>query len=191
MVTTTLRTIGFDEALQHLDDGAALIDLRDAPAYLDVHIPGSLDLVYEFGPGMAGRARDCIPLSVPLVLIRSEDVNMLHSAASLRGKGFNVLGQVGNALNRWSEGGRRLASSEFLDAPVPPDGRLIDVEDPGRRAHEGAESIPIEELWDRSGELKGEGVVTVLCGRGVRAALAVGMLERIGVPEVRLWRNPA
>src|SRR5688500_8840487 len=108
MVTTTLRTIPFDEAVDRVDRGAAFVDLRDAPSYLDGHVPGSLGLVYEFGPGMAGRARDCIPLSVPLVLIRTEGVNMLHSAASLRGKGFNVLGEVENALNLWSGRGGSL-----------------------------------------------------------------------------------
>jgi hypothetical protein len=29
----------------------------------------------------------------------------------------------------------------------------------------------------------------VLCGRAVRAALAIGMLEQAGVKSVRLWRN--
>ena len=73
MTQSTLRTLELDEALAHADQGALWIDLRTLPAYLEVHVPTSLALGYEFGPGMAGRARDCLPLSAPLVLMRSAE----------------------------------------------------------------------------------------------------------------------
>lgn len=188
MVQSTLREIGFDEALAHVDRGASLIDLRELDAYLEVHLPGSIGLGYEFGPGMAGRARDCLPLSVPLVLMRSDNANMLHAAASLRGKGFNVIGEVDNALNLWANGHGKLATTDLSEGPVPPTQPVLDVGDAGRRPYSDSLQVPIETLWDRTGELRGEAVVTVLCGRGLRAALALGMLERVGV-DTRLWRN--
>lgn len=184
-----MRKLSFEEALDRVDAGAAFVDLRDVPSYLDVHLPGSLALVYEFGPGMAGRARDCIPLSVPLVLISDEKVNMLHAAASLRGKGFNVVGEVGDALNLWSQNGGKLASTPSDQGPKAPAGTILDVSDPGRRKHEGTVDVPIEHLWKRRHELDGEKEVTILCGKGVRAGLAVGMLEQIGIDGLRLWRN--
>lgn len=189
MALSTIRTISFDEALAQVKEGAAFVDLRPASAFLDVHIPGSISLVYEFGPGMAGRARDCIPLSVPLVLIRSDDANMLHAAASLRGKGFNVVGEVDDALNLWANTQGKLASTDLAEGPVPPTSQpVLDVGDHGRRRYESAIDLPLERLWGRSGELRGEKSITILAGKGLRAGLAIGILERVGV-EPRLWRN--
>jgi rhodanese-related sulfurtransferase len=189
MALTTLKKIDADEAFERVDAGATFIDLRGVPSYLDVHIPGSIALVYEFGPGMAGRARDCIPLSVPLVLIHDEQVNMLHAAASLRGKGFDVVGELDNALNLWADARGQLASTESSQGPRPPEGTIIDVSDPGRRKHDGAIELPIDGLWARREEFTDARELTVLCGRAVRAALAVGILEQAGVKNVRLWRN--
>lgn len=188
MTQTTLRNMSFEEAVQSVKEGAALIDLRDVASYLDVHVPGSIALVYEFGPGMAGRARDCIPLSVPLVLMTSDAANMLHAAASLRGKGFDVRGEVENALNLWGRTQGGLASTDLVERPVPPSAPVLDVGDFGRRRYDDALEVPIEQLWTRAEELRGENNITILCGRGVRAALAIGILERVGIAP-RLWRN--
>ena len=188
MAQTTLQTITLDDALAQVDRGALLVDLRMAPEYLEVHIPGSIGLVYEFGPGMSGRARDCIPLHIPLILLASDNANMHHAAASLRGKGFSVVGEVEGALNLWADGHGKLESTDLTEGPVPPSEPVLDVGDFGRRRHENSLDIPIEVLWSRMEELRGERSVTVLCGKGLRAALAVGILERVDV-GVRLWRN--
>lgn len=188
MAQTTLQEIGFDDALAQVERGAALIDLRILDAYLEVHVPASIGLSYEFGPGMAGRARDCIPLSVPLILMESDNANMLHAAASLRGKGFDVVGEVRDGLNLWANGHGKLASTDLKEGPVPPTHPVLDVGDFGRRAFADAVEIPVEVLWPRVDEFRSEALVSILCGRGLRAALAVGMLERVGV-DSRLWRN--
>ncbi len=94
MPTTTLRELDVDDARAYVDGGAALVDLRPVDDFLDVHVRGSLPLVYEFGPGMASRARDCLPLDLPLILLGTHDADVDNAAASLRGKGFAVLGTV-------------------------------------------------------------------------------------------------
>ena len=190
MVQSTLRTIELDDALAQAERGALWVDLRTLPQYLEVHVPKSMGLVYEFGPGMAGRARDCLPLSAPLILMHSENANMLHAAASLRGKGFNVVGEVEDAVNGWARAHERgkLVSTDMSEGPVPPFQPVLDVGDSGRRRYSDSVAIPIEHLWERVDEMKRESVVSVLSGRGMRAALAVGMLERVGVNS-RLWRN--
>ena len=186
MVQTTLRDLTVDEAVAAGKRGAALVDLRDLSDYLDGHIRGSVGLVYEFGPGMAGRARDCIPLSVPLVLMDSPNANLMHAAASLRGKGFSVLGKIDDALNRWSD---RLTSTDVLTGPDIPHGAVLDVADPGRLPYTDALFVPMERMWARAAEFEGETSITVLCGAGARAALAVGVLERAGVSQIKLWRH--
>lgn len=185
MRTATIRTLEFNEALKHVRANAVFVDLRDVDTYLDVHIPGSLELLYEFGPGMAARARDCIPLEVPLILLDLGVGDLPHAAASLKGKGFEVLGKVDDGINRWASARGNLASTEILEQTTGIS--VLDVGDPGVTV-EGADlTIPIEKLWMRAREVIGRGRVVVAAGYGVRAALAVGILERIGV-EVAFWR---
>ena len=180
----TLKELSFEAAVAQVDGGGAFVDLRDVDSYLDVHIRGSISLLYEQGPGMASRARDCIPLEVPLVLTDTAAADLAHAAASLRGKGFNVVGVLPDAINVWARRKEAPASTEVLQGAPGHPGVVVDVGDPGAAAHPGAVRIPIERLWARIDEVRDEERVVVLAGRGVRAALAVGILERAGVPEV-------
>lgn len=163
------------------------MDLRPVDDFLDVHIRGSLPLVYEFGPGMANRARDCLPLDVPMILLGTHEADMNHAAASLRGKGFEVVGSVRDGLDRWSRDQSRPVSTEILDR-VPDNGMILDVGDPGAGRVESATRIPAENLWVQVDELDRSSPVTVLAGFGVRAALAVGILEHKGLRDVSLYR---
>ena len=185
---TILRDLEFDEAVAVVEAGAAFADLRPSAEYLNVHIPGSLALVYEYGPGMAARARDCLPLSLPLVLLGGQETNMPNAAAALRGKGFTVLGHAVDGINAWAEAGRALASAEVVSAARPPEGVLLDVGDPGAAPVEAAVRIPVERLWGRVDELDRGAPMVVVAGYGVRAGLAVGMLERAGHDTVVLWK---
>jgi rhodanese-related sulfurtransferase len=187
---TTLKVLPFDEALEAVDRRAAFVDLRSAEAYLEVHIPGSLCLLYEHGPGLASRARDCLPLDLPLVLVDAEDLDMDHAAASLRGKGFTVLGRVDDAINRWADSRGVPATTEIVQGTLAGEGTVLDVCDPQAPYAEEAVRIPIDQLWHRIDELEGATRVAVTSGYGIRAALAVGILERAGVDEIMLWRGP-
>ncbi len=184
---STLKPLPFVEAMRHVNEGAAFVDLRDVRSYLDVHIPGSLSLLYETGPGFQSRARDCIPLEVPLVLIAEHGVEMVNAASSLRGRGFSVIGSVDNAINEWSQRNGAPASTETYRGPLPRHSLVLNVSDPGVVGAEQATRIPLEELWGRAHEIAAEPRVVVASGYGVRAALAVGILERAGVKETIVW----
>ena len=190
---TTLRELDFDDALAYVEGGASFIDLRPIDDYLDVHVPGSLALLYESGPGMAARARDCLPLELPLVLLDLGHGDIEHAAASLRGKGFSVLGRVTNGINQWARRRGAPASTEVVTGnrggrtgtePLT----ILDVADPGAGKVQDATFIPIEKLWSRLSEFAGRSSVVVASGYGVRAALAVGMLERARVKHVIFWK---
>ncbi len=187
-VTTTLKYIGIDEAAAVVDSGGAFVDLRPTASYLELHIPGSIALLYEFGPGMATRARDCLPLDLPLVLMDLGVGEVVHAAASLRGKGFAVVGAVEDAINEWIGRGKRTASTEVLRSGEPPVGTLLDVGDPGATSVEGAQRIPVEVLWQRVHDVRGSRI-NVIAGYGVRAALAVGILERAGHHDISFWES--
>jgi rhodanese-related sulfurtransferase len=188
-VTTMLRTLDFNDALAAVDSGSAFVDLRPVQAYLDVHVPGSLELLYEFGPGFAGRARDCLPLDLPLILLDLGHGNLENAAAALRGKGFTVLGAVADGVNQWASHRGAPVSTEVIEGDRASGGIAIDVGDPGTGRCEGARKIPLENLWRQAPDLQGAERVVVVAGWGVRAALAVGILERWGVAEVAFWRQ--
>ena len=186
--TSTLRTLDFDEADALVSSGACYLDIRDVSSYLEVHIPGSLGVLYEFGPGFNSRARDCIPLEVPLVLLDLRAGNAIHAAASLRGKGFDVAGKLEDGINRWAAAKGSPASTETIGER--PDGAtILDVNDPGVADLASDVAIPIDQLWARVDEVPGDRVA-IAAGFGVRAALAVGMLERAG-KEVLFWKTRA
>jgi rhodanese-related sulfurtransferase len=189
LVTATLRELDAAQAAAHVDEGAAWVDLRSTDDYLDVHIPGSLSLVFEWGPGMATRARDCLPLSLPVVILQTPGVDTLHAANSLRGKGFTVLGTVHDGINAWAERNGTPASTDVYDRDDAPSGTIIDVHDPGVQRVDGALDIPADRLWRRIDEVPDDKRAVVVGGYGVRAGLAVGILERAGLPEVAFWRH--
>src|ERR671918_768490 len=112
------RILSFEDAAAAVERGAAFVDLRPIESYLEVHIPGSLALLYQFGPGMASRARDCLPLRVPLVLLEDGSSDLMNAAASLRGKGFAVLGRFGGGFPEWAKSGAAAASAEVVFAPA-------------------------------------------------------------------------
>jgi len=190
MLTQTPKSMSFSAAMGYVHKGAAFLDLRPVDDYLDVHIPESLSLLYEFGPGMPSRARDCIPLEVPLVLLDLGTGDMGNAAASLRGKGFDVVGKIDDGINEWSKWHGTPASTEIHQGPAPADGAILHVGDPGTGAIEGdVIPIPIERLWSRVGEISGRERVYVAAGYGPRAALAVGILERAGIDDVVFWKT--
>ncbi len=49
--------------------------------------------------------------------------------------------------------------------------------------------IPIELLWSRVAEVPRSDPVVLAAGYGVRAALAVGILEREGFDRIVFWRS--
>lgn len=187
LVTTTVKKLSIEEAELLVPGGAAYVDLRRADDYLDAHVPCSVCLQYEFGPGMPGRARDCIPLDVPLVLLGSQGVDMAEVTASLRGKGFGVPGYVADGLKVWAERSGTAGSTPVVEETTAPDGTILSVGDPGSPLVQGATFIPLERLWYRVDEIP-QGRVVIAAGRSVRAAMAVGMLERSGRSEITVWR---
>lgn len=191
VATSTLKTLSFSAALRHINEGAAFVDLRSVKSYLETHIPGSLSLLYEKGPGFQSRARDCIPLEVPLILLDLDGVDMMNAGSSLRGRGFSVPGFVPNGLNEWVKCYGTPASTDTYRGPRPKHGLVLDVADPGTTGTGDATRIPIEQLWARRHEVAKEPRVVVASGYGVRAALAVGILERAGVDETIVWETRA
>ncbi|MDQ3877288.1 MAG: hypothetical protein M3290_02895, partial [Actinomycetota bacterium] len=65
---------------------------------------------------------------------------------------------------------------------------VLSVGDPGAQPVPQSLNIPVEKLWSRIDEVRPSSRVTVIAGFGVRAALAVGILERHGFADIAVWK---
>lgn len=186
---TPIKELTLTRANEIVAGGGAYVDLRPVDRYLDVHIHGSLALEYEPGPGLPGRARDCIPLEIPFVLLDEGEHDLQRVAGALQGKGFAVAGALPGGVRAWAESLGAPASTELHEGPEPPLGTVLAVGDPGAPVADAATVIPIESLYGRTDELQRVGALVVSAGRGLRAALAVGILERAGIDDIKFWRS--
>jgi rhodanese-related sulfurtransferase len=186
----SLKSLPIEHSQAHVDAGACYIDLRSVSEYLDVHILGSICLQYERGPGMYSRARDCIPLDVPFLLLNDGSCDVEEVAAGLRGKGFAVNGALAGGVRAWSESYGTPASTEIITTSDAPSGLVLDVADTRVRRWADAQHLPIENLWTNAGSIEDPEGVVILAGQGVRAVLAVGMFERAGKQNVVFWKRP-
>lgn len=168
-----------------LASGGQLIDMRPVDEYLGDHAEGSISIMFEAGPGFGSRARDMLPLDATLVLLNDPNTSFEEAAAMLRGKGLDVAGlSDGTGLGTRSTPITEAASNELV---------MIDVKDPGARPLSStagnAQVIPAERLWTEAAELDKSAHIGVLAGWGVRAATAIGILERLGFEHLTFVRT--
>jgi rhodanese-related sulfurtransferase len=187
---TTLPSLPPERVQRILDAGGLGVDLRSVDGYLARHAAGTIPLLYEAGPGLGGRARDLLPLDARIVLLADGTSPLDKAADSFRGKGFEVVGYVEGGVDAWPGEPVGTPQTSLADAPV--ELVLIDVADPGTLLppERGAQArIPAERLWARAEELHPTWAIGVLAGWGVRAAAAVGILEKLGFGRITFVRT--
>lgn len=179
-----MKTLDPDRVREILASGGLLIDTRAVDEYLASHVDASISIMFEAGPGFGGRARDLLPLEASLVLLTDPQTPLEEAAAMLRGKGLDVAGFAdGTGLETRSTPTAEGASDGLV---------MIDVKDPGTRSLSGtggALVIPVEHLWTDAEELDKAAHIGVLAGWGVRAATAIGILERLGFAHLTFVRT--
>ncbi len=181
----SLPRISGGRAESVLEEGLAL-DLRPISDYLEKHLRGSVSILWEQGPGFGTRARDLLPLNARLILLEDDSSPLQEAASRLRGKGFDVEGYV--AAGDIPQLGKMTATRAV---PIQDTGslHLLNVGDPGTIYEGRSVRIPVERLWDGLSELDASFRIGVLCGFGVRAATAIGILEKFGFKEIVLIRT--
>jgi len=187
---SVLRNLTPARARELLAGDALAIDLRPVGEYLAGHVHGSIPLLYEAGPGLGGRARDLLPLEARLVLLDDGVSPVERAADSFRGKGVDVVGGLTGGARAWAD---PLVTTPVIQLADTPDVlALINVSDPGTvlpPGHGVGASIPVERLWDKAGELGRNWDLGILAGYGVRAAAAVGILEKLGFTRLTFVRT--
>jgi len=187
---STVRSLTPERAQEILRDGGLAIDLRPVDTYLAGHVAGSIPLLFEAGPGLGGRARDLLPLDARLVLL-DDGVSPLEKAAdAFRGKGFDVVGSFAGGVAGWPGGSVATPTIALADARDVL--ALVALADPATLVppeHGVGARIPADRLWTGAGELGRNWDLGVLAGWGVRAAVAIGILEHLGYTKLTFVRT--
>jgi rhodanese-related sulfurtransferase len=186
--TMALRSVDVDRAQTILSRGGLLIDLRLIDEYLERHVRGSIPLLYEAGPGLGGRARDLLPLDARLILLDDGKSSLEDAAASFRGKGFEVVGLIERGVGGWPYQDLTSTRTQSVDT-WEPGHHMLDVADPGTIPPPTATFIPAERLWTKAAELDPTFHFGILAGWGVRAAAAIGILEKLGFRSLAFVRT--
>jgi hydroxyacylglutathione hydrolase len=186
-----LPALAPDEIRTLLDDGAIVIDLRDAASFARLHPAGALHL--EAGPTVGAWAGWVVPASARVVLVARSEREAADARLQLLRIGLEaVSGHVSGGFDAWLAAGLPVSTIERLDVPALMEQlhdqtlTLVDVR--SRREFESehidrAVHVPVNELAGRAPGFP-LGRVATICETGYRSSLAASVLARQGVRPV-------
>jgi len=176
------------------DQGAGVIDTRDAAAFGGAHIPGSLNIGFE--PGIANWTGMVVDPDAALLLVVESRERYAAMRTELHRIGYdNILGWLSGGLPAWIAGGRpveRLTQTTAQEVRLlldrGPSPRLVDV----RTVQEweaghlpGALHRPVADIVTAGLDLPGDAPVVLYCASGYRSNIAASLLSRRGFADVR------
>jgi len=179
-------------AYQDLDgalDGGAVIDLRPASEYAAGHIPGTINIPlnrsfstwagwlvqYDQLIHLIADARDVMPAVRELAMIGLDGVAAWYDLGT---------------LGEWKANGRSVGSVAYTDAtalaPLLAQGKVAVVDVRNRSEFEaghlpGALHIPVGHLESRIADIPRDKPLVLQCQSGARSAIAISVLQRLGV----------
>jgi glyoxylase-like metal-dependent hydrolase (beta-lactamase superfamily II)/rhodanese-related sulfurtransferase len=181
----------FEEKMQ---DGAVVIDVRDAAAYAGYHIPGSLNIGFE--PSLANWVGMTVEPDADILLVVDTRDDYERMRVELHRIGYdNILGYLSGGIQAWVYSGRPVDSLAIDSAQVlqnvQDEGKeisLIDVRTPvewenGRIP--GARHIPLADILDGKFDLDEDTHHLLYCAAGYRANIAASYLQKHGYWDVR------
>ncbi len=185
------RALAPDEIRALVDDGAVVIDMRDAASFARLHPAGALHL--EAGPTVGAWAGWVVPASARVVLVAGSEREAADARLQLLRIGIDaVSGHVPGGFDAWLAAGLPVSSIDRLDvgalAEQLHEERLTLVDVRSRREFDTAHidralHVPVNELAGRAPGLP-PGRVATICETGYRSSLAASVLARQGVRSV-------
>jgi hydroxyacylglutathione hydrolase len=188
-----LTQLTADEVARMVDDGAAVIDVRDGREYDRGHIPGSYSIGLE--GAVSVWAGWLIARGRPIVLAGGSHAQHLTAQRQLLRIGYDfVAGELDGGIDAWRSSGREIATFETVDVedlatwvlsaePMT----VLDVRD----EHEwtsghvpGAMHTYVPDVPFRAAEIPREAPVAVHCASGYRAGIAASLLEQAGLARI-------
>ncbi|MGE4421339.1 MAG: rhodanese-like domain-containing protein [Pseudodesulfovibrio sp.] len=181
----------FEEKMQ---DGAVVVDVRDAAAYAGYHIPGSLNIGFE--PSLANWVGMTVEPDADILLVVDTRDDYERMRIELHRIGYdNILGYLSGGIQAWVYSGRPVDSLAIDSAQVlqniQEEGKkisLIDVRTPveWENGHiPGARHIPLVDILDGKFDLDEDTHHLLYCAAGYRANIAASYLQKHGYWDVR------
>ena len=184
-----LAKVTADDAARMIDQGAALIDVRDGREYDRGHIPGSYSIGLEGSVSMwvgwlVARGRRVILAG------GTHDQHVIAQRQLLR-IGFDAIaGELDGGIDAWRSSGRDVSTFETVDVedmatwvlsaePMT----VVDTRDEHEWASghvPGALHMYVPDVPFRAGEIPREAPVAVHCASGYRAGISASLLEQAG-----------
>jgi rhodanese-related sulfurtransferase len=187
-----LRPLSLRQLQELVEDGAQLLDTREASEFEGAHARGAVNV--GLGGSYATWCGSILDQDRPVVLI-AEPGRELEAAIRLGRIGFdNVQGYLEGGMQQLEQAPelvdrveRITAASlaEQLESSAPP--TLIDVRTArewNERHIDGATNVPLSQLADRIGEIRSDTRLVVYCASGYRAAIGISLLRRAGLQQV-------
>lgn len=185
--------LGPDAVRALAEQGAVLLDVRNAAAFGAAHLPGSLNI--GLGGQFASWTGTLVPGDRRLVLIAEDEAGAGEAAMRLARVGLeNVAGQLDGGIAAWNGAGLALASlaqiavdelhARLAERPAP---QVVDVRRRGEwdAGHvPGALHLPLDRLERDAGSLEPSRATAVICAGGYRSSAAASLLERRGFREL-------
>ena len=187
-LTKELKPLSVDEVITFQENGAQVVDVRDAADYEGAHLRNSLNI------GLAGKyatwAGTMLDRTNPIVIIaehgKEEEAAMrlgrigLDLIAGYLSGGLGALEKRPDLIAR-TERITAATLAEQLASDTPP--AVLDVRTDKERETgviEGSLHIPVNHLRSRLAEVPADRPVVVHCAGGYRSAIACGVLEQAG-----------
>ncbi len=169
-----------------------VVDIRAVDAYAAGHIPGTRSL--PLGPGFLTWAGWLLPYDRPLALIGDAE-EVADAARQLRLIGLNRIAGfwTPDVCDAWTASEGALAALGRTDALglqtrlARGDVRVLDVRTPAEHAAghiAGSLNVPLGTLPHRLAEVPADQPIAVHCQGGLRSAIAAGLLDAQGHPNV-------
>lgn len=176
--------------------GAVLIDGRDQREFDAAHVPGSINVTMNQS-GVGTRAAWMVDLESEVIVTAHGDENARRMGRLLEAVGFRrIRGYLAGGLNAWRAAGLEARTTPALDIPglaekmkneevIVLDVRSVAEWEAGHV--EGSIFVPYQQLRDEiPDEIRNADgrPLAVVCGSGVRRALAASFLRQSGVDNV-------
>jgi hydroxyacylglutathione hydrolase len=187
-----LHPIDLDEVLRMGDQGAQILDVRDAAEYAKGHLAGSINI--GLGGQYATWAGTVLDRTKPIVII-AEPSREQEAALRLGRIGFDhVQGYLQGGMEALSGRPDLVWPTERVSAPMVAeelegaDGPLVlDIRNPREWATkhiEGSVNIPLNHLQERMAEIPRNRRIAVHCAGGYRSSIAASILHQYGITNL-------
>lgn len=189
-----IEAFDIDELKARMDQGAAVIDIRDRLAFNAAHIKGSLGI--EFGDNLSTWAGWVAPPDRPLILVDHDgDDELISDAirALVRVGQDKVIGFLDGGFDAWLKAGEPFANIPLVDAETAKtdldhdrralwDTRETSEWDEGHAL--GARHLPAHAVRGGIDGVAKDEAITLVCGSGMRSTVAASLLHREGYTNV-------